>query len=88
MSEQRERWADGASLRALNERATRAMGSWRLSACVILRKECLSKVLNERATRVMGRWRLSVYVVLCKQHSVNELRERSEQFIYERSKPS
>ena len=78
MSEQRERWADGARLRALNERATRAMGSWRLSACVILRKECLLKVLNERATRAMGRRRLSA----C------ELRERSEQFICERSEPS
>ena len=27
---------------ALNEQATRAMGRWRLSACVILRKQCLN----------------------------------------------
>ena len=49
---------------ALNEQATRAMGRWRLSACVILCKQCLPKVLNERATRAMGRWRLSACVIL------------------------
>ena len=38
------------------------MGRWRLSACVILRKQCLPKALNERATRAMGRWRLSACV--------------------------
>ena len=45
---------------------------------MLLRKQCLPKALNERATRAMGRWRLSA----C------ELRERSEQFICERSEPS
>ena len=90
MSEQRERWADGACLcvwvilhmqclaKALNERAKWEMGRWRLSTFVILCKQCLPKALNERAMRAMGWWCLSV----C------ELRERSEQFICEQSEPS